>query len=170
VFWQQQRQLQECQTAYEALNTDYGGAVKKLHALATSNLSLRYELEHARRTIDALKLRIEEPCPHLSGGAGPAGAGPHEASQADRSLAGPELAPREPLKTRIKQLEQEKADMQREHEKEKAALMQTHQEAMSNAVDCILASERKIENPQMGQRGSECRDVLLTTSPEPMLL
>ncbi|KAK4981004.1 hypothetical protein LTR28_009533 [Elasticomyces elasticus] len=168
AFWQQQGQLRECHIAYKALNTDYGKVVNERGALVTSNLNLRYELDEAYRTIEALALKLKEPCSHIGSGASPAGTGHREIDQADCNLAGQELALRGYLKTKIKQLEQEKADMQQEYEREKADLMQAHQVAMSNAADCILTSERKIEELRVKQCRSEPQEGPLVTSPELM--
>ena len=73
AFWQQQGQLRECHVAYKALNTDYRRVVNELSAMASSNLKLRYELDQAHKTVDTLKLKVEEPCPHLRSAASPTG-------------------------------------------------------------------------------------------------
>lgn len=138
--------------------------------MATSNLRLRYELGQAHRTVDALELKVEESCPHLRSGANPAGTGHQDIGQADRNLAGYELAPRECIEIKIKRPERKKADMKQEHEKEKADLMQTRQEAMSNTVGCIAASERKIEQLQTDRYRSKPQEEPSVASPKPMSL
>jgi chromosome segregation ATPase len=148
--------------SYDELYQQHGRTLADLSNMATKCLSLHKELEQAQETIHKYKMTIGE-CERRVGNRSPSDVKDRDMDQGDWDMVEPTI---EQLQARIRDLEEEKATMIREHEsalinaaerigaadrkldelaKEKADMTQQHLDVLVNAKNRILAAEEKVD-------------------------
>lgn len=153
----------KCSQAYEELYQQHGRTLADLSNMATKCLSLHKEIEQAQETIHTYKMTFGECERRLSNRTAPGDVKDRDMDQADWDMVEPAI---EQLQARIRDLEDEKATMIREHEsalinaaerigaaerrlnelaKEKAAMVREHESALINAAERIGATDRKLD-------------------------